>query len=156
MDAKTFFNWALAISGAFAIYKILQKIGIIGTKEDAQAEALLQSDTLTVGYDKTLGKLYRDKYGRNITRADIDRMVFSGTQNNAFAGRIVKAKGIFNDDETAIYTVFRQFKSKFQLYFFSRFFLATKGKDLVFYLSEFMNNEEVSRIFTIIDKLPTF
>jgi hypothetical protein len=73
-----------------------------------------------------------------------------------YADKIYKAKGIpylTNDDEAAIYGVFRTLKSKTQVSYLAETFFMLYNKDLKAFLQSFLNNKEFGNVATICNKL---
>jgi hypothetical protein len=73
-----------------------------------------------------------------------------------YAEKIYKAKGIpylTNDDEAAVYGVFRSLKSKTQVSYLAETFFKMYNKDLKAFLQSFLNNNEFGNVATICNKL---
>ena len=66
------------------------------------------------------------------------------------------ATGYFNDDEEAIYGVFRSLKTKSQVAFLAKRFFELKGQDLYNYLSNYLNDSELLNVKGIIDSKPMY
>lgn len=67
------------------------------------------------------------------------------------------AKGIpylTNDDEAAVYGVFRALKSKTQISVLAEYFFQKYNKDLKTFLQSFLNQNEFGNVATICNKLP--
>lgn len=66
------------------------------------------------------------------------------------------ATGFFNDDEEAIYGVFRSLKTKSQVSFLAKRFFDLKGQDLYNYLDNYLNDSEMLNVKGIIDSKPMY
>ena len=66
------------------------------------------------------------------------------------------ATGFFNDDEEAIYGVFRSLKTKSQVAALSKKFYELKGQDLYSYLKNYLNDSEMLTLSSIIDQKPKY
>lgn len=64
------------------------------------------------------------------------------------------ATGNINDDEEAIYGVFRQIQYKSQISFLAYYFFNKYRKDLYQYLKSYLNNSELNTLLTITNKKP--
>ena len=62
--------------------------------------------------------------------------------------------GIVHDKEDAVFAVFNALPSKFACAFFANYFQKRKARDLVGFMQTFMNTEELSKVYRIIDKKP--
>lgn len=71
------------------------------------------------------------------------------TMNN-YAKRIYDGKGIFNDDEDQVFSVFRAISTKSQLSQFAGHFSDFYKKDLWNYLNSFLNTQELSIITNMV------
>jgi hypothetical protein len=64
------------------------------------------------------------------------------------------ATGVFNDDEEAIYGVFRSLKYKSQVSYLAYWFNAIKGKDLYQFIRSYLNDSELNVVLQITQKMP--
>jgi hypothetical protein len=71
-----------------------------------------------------------------------------------YAKIIYNAKGLFNDNEAAIYGVFRTLKTKTQVSSLSQGFFDMYKTDLYGFMENFLNLEELGKISEICNKLP--
>jgi hypothetical protein len=125
--------------------KILEKIGLVDSKNDKELEKNLGSKYLTP--EPFLE--FRKKTGFKIPTYVEDSLI------NGFVKRLYDSKGFFNDDEDNVYQIFRSAQSKLQVSCFAYYFNQIKGRNLVEYLSSFLNSDEIARIGEIIEKKPT-
>jgi hypothetical protein len=66
------------------------------------------------------------------------------------------ATGFFNDDEEAIYGVFRSLKTKSQVAALAKKFYELKGQDLYSYLKNYLNDSEMLVLSGIVDQKPKY
>lgn len=66
------------------------------------------------------------------------------------------ATGYFNDDEEAIYGVFRSLKTKSQVAALAKKFYELKGQDLYSYLKNYLNDSEMLTLSGIVDQKPKY
>ena len=62
--------------------------------------------------------------------------------------------GIVHDKEDAVYAIMNSLPNKFSVAWFAWFFARTRQRDLVGFMQTFMNTEELSKVYRIIDKKP--
>lgn len=156
MNPKNFFQWGLVLIAIYAIYKLLQKFNILDDSEDKGAEQVVQSDLFTPQQGSKLISELEKKLGRKVTATDVKNYSLPSTVMLRLSNDIIKAKGFLNDNEVLVFTVFKNFKSKFQVYYFSEFFKSYQKKDLISFLSDFLDTSELNTINNIINKLPNF
>jgi hypothetical protein len=66
---------------------------------------------------------------------------------------IYDAKGIFNDDEAAVYGVFQQLSYKTQVSFLSEVFFTKYKVSLLGFIQNFFNEAELATVANIVNKL---
>jgi hypothetical protein len=125
--------------------KVLEKIGLVDSKDDKNLESNLSNKYLTA--EPFLE--FRKKTGFKVPTYVEDSLI------NGFVKRLYDSKGFFNDDEDNVYSIFRSAQSKLQVSCFAYYFNQIKGRNLIEYLSSFLNSSEIARISEIIDKKPT-
>jgi hypothetical protein len=127
---------------------VLQKFGLLPSAESkAQDKALEQLDELAAfkrGYAATIAK------GRPARQ-----VLLTAAKALAVAAMLKKAKGIFNDDESAVYSAFKEFKTQSQLAQVAQVFIQEYNTNLLEYLNTFLNDKERARVYSLINKLPT-
>lgn len=150
----------LYIGGAlillYALYRLLQKFNIIDDVTDTKADILINDPLFFQNEGQKLVSELTKKLGRKPTVTDMQVRALSSSKMLTLTNEVLNAKGIVNDSEEEIYTVFKNFSTQFQVYYFSQFFKAKTNKDLIAFISDFMNNTELSRVYDIIKKLPRF
>lgn len=158
MKQFEFLKWGAVIILIYALISLLNKFGIIGTSKEAeQTEKLLDAPQFKPTFLDTIKQAIakaRNKTVKQLTATDIKMFMPSSNQMLQWKDSMIAAKGVFNDDETAIYTVFRSIKTQAQMYFFNEFFKTYMKKDLVSFCQDFMNEDEMSKIYVIIKNKP--
>lgn len=124
--------------------KLLEKIGLSDSKNDVQLESNLSNKYLTP--EPFLE--FRKKTGFKVPVYAEDSLI------NAFVQRLWNSKGVFNDNEDEVYQIFRSAQSKLQVSCFAYYFNQIKGRNLIEFLSSFLNSDEIARIAEIINKKP--
>lgn len=87
------------------------------------------------------------KYYKTVKKA----LLLTSASANAIADSIYNAKGIFDDNEDAIYNAFKSIKAKTQLSQLSDVFKNKYGKDLYNYLTSFLDEEELGKVKYYVD-----
>jgi len=130
---------------------ILENLNLMDTREEKDAEQL-KEQTETSQFSK-------DYWNPNyIKQAGTDYYIklFPEADMRIYSKRLWDAHGTVNDDEEAIYAVFRAMKYKTQVSFLTYWFNKLYGKDLYTWLRDsVLNKEELNTVLTITSKLPT-
>ena len=144
MKPEEIFKYALYGTGIFAIYKVGTMVGIFKTGQEVQEEQQLQT-TLSSNY--WLPKFWKDyvnRYGKVMT--------LTPEAKKRLSDELWDAHGYFNDDENAIYGVFRQMNYQTSLSSLADYFLTYKQVDLLNWLKDFLSEAEMKNIASIIAK----
>ena len=139
-----FTPYILPVGGLFLLYLVLTRFGLIKT---TQAETK-ETEQLFKNYFSPLYLPELMKRGGRI-------QVFTQRDAENVAKSIYNAKGVFNDDETALYSAIKKFKYKSQISQTADKFSKIYNKDLAYYLSTFLNSQELDRIYQYTDSLPS-
>jgi hypothetical protein len=83
-------------------------------------------------------------------------LLLTMSYSNDLVENLWDATGFFNDDEEAIYGVFRGLKTKSQVAFLAKRFYEIKGQDLYSYLNNYLNDSEMLVVKGIIDQKPMY
>lgn len=148
-DNKSILYVGAVVLAWFGGRAILKKLNIIKDEQDKKDDELiaqmLKEDYFNPSYaDKALAT-----YG-NIQG-------WSGTGADTLAQQIYKAKGIFNDDEDSVFSVFRKCQYKTQVSRIAKAFLSRYNTDMYAYINPstgFLSNDEMLYIVSILNKLP--
>jgi hypothetical protein len=145
------FKWALTGVGIYALYKIGTKVGIFQTSTDLQQQQQLNIFSQG-GSSSTLGSYWSPAYWNNVAKKYGTATTIGANVANNLATALWDATGIFNDDEEAIYGVFRQLTYLSQISYLAQVFYAKYNQDLYGYLSNHLNNDELNNIANIVSK----
>lgn len=77
-----------------------------------------------------------------------------GRKAIALAKQVKDSKGVFNDDEDGLYSVFQQAGSKINLSYISYIFGREYNKSMSEYINGFTNQEERQKIIKLVNQLP--
>jgi F0F1-type ATP synthase delta subunit len=88
------------------------------------------------------------------TTAQIQQFIPTNSQLKTWTDNLWNAKQFFNDDESKSYGVFRSMDSQLDVWAFAKIFQATKNKDLFGFLESYLDAEEISMIYNIIQQKP--
>lgn len=146
----------LVIGGLLLIYiagnKIFQKVGLTKSPEEKEKEqqqqqvyqAQLTEQYFDPDYYKSRMKVY--KYVR----------LWTASSAKSLCVILYNAKGIpylTNDDEDAVYGVFKQCSAKTQVSQLSQVFYEMYKKDLKSYLQSFLNKDEFGNVLAICNRM---
>jgi hypothetical protein len=134
-----YINIAIGLMVLFLLYKFSQKIGLVDTAEDVEAEKLTDSNYFTRSYWKEAGK-----GARLLTVSDTRKLV----------SKLVSSAGFVTEDEESIIQVFKNLKSKSQVSWLADWFEKITTKNLVSFLTGNLNADELSRIYKHTNNLP--
>jgi len=151
-ENKDYSAYILPVGALLLIGAVAQKFGLIPSQESKQAEA-------------NAGALAKFKpWARSFAE---DWIKANGTKGNKYAitllttakaeliaQQLKKAKGVFNDDETAVVSVFRYLKTQTQLSQVAKVFYSLYKTELFTFLESFLNEKELSKLYEIAQGLP--
>ena len=130
------FKWVLYGAGAIAIYKIGGKFGLWKTAADTAAEAAEKANYWDFTKIPPGARLITYNTGLKLSKLLDD------------------SKHWYNDDEEAIYSVFRSLNAKSQVtslaYWFKKFY----NQDLYYWLKSTLSDSELAKVVTIIETKP--
>jgi acyl-CoA-binding protein len=137
MDLKKYIPYAIGLIVIYIIYK--QFTG-------AKAKVKLVDNLDIFSYQKWIDTKAKFPKAQQLSSPEIIALV----------DRIYNAKGYFNDDEQAIYGVFRAMKTQSQISALAKRFNQLKAQDLYSYLKNYLNEEELLTVKKIIDQKPKY
>jgi hypothetical protein len=153
-----YFKTFLLIAIIFVILVLLKKFGLLkfgDSKEEQDVKALNEIKNFQPAYEKVLYEAMKKKLGTSKpTTAQIQTFVPTNSQLKIWTDNLWDAKQFFNDDESKSYGVFRSMDSQLDVWGFAKIFQATKNKDLFGFLESYLNAEEISMIYNIIQQKP--
>jgi len=139
----------------FGVLKpILQKLGIVQTKEDV----LVNNQSNLPNSENPFSPVFYKKAGAGA-------LLLKKDFANQLAKRIYNAMGYISDDESEVYSVFRLLKSQSQVSFLADVFQQNYKSDLLEFLkkgkNQFnfasgLNSDELSIVLNIVNKLPKY
>ena len=146
IDPNVIIKAGVTVAGLFIVYKVLQKLGVIKTSSEQQEEqSLLQFEASNVwDYNKFLNNLPGGA------------LLLTQGGAAAYVEDLWDATGTFNDDEEAIYGVFRAMKTKSQIAALAKRFNQLKNKDLYGYLADYLSDSELLKVKAIVDQKPNY
>jgi len=133
---------------------ILQKVGIVKTKEDV----LVLTQTNLPNSENPFSPIFYKKAGAGAILLKRD---FA----NQLAKRIYNAMGYLTDDESEVFSVFRNLKTQTQVSYLADVFQQNYKSDLLeflkkgknqFNVASGLNSDELSVILNIVNKLPKY
>jgi hypothetical protein len=144
----------LLAGGAIAYFKIIKPI-IDKVSDPFGKGEQHKDDVKNVEQLKTEG--YFDPGYKNDLKQNNVILSLTPYGQKLYAEKIYNAKGIpylTNDNEGAVYGVFRALNSKTQISYLAEYFINRYNKDLKAYLQSFLNQNEFGNVATICNKLP--
>jgi hypothetical protein len=168
----------LYIAGAFVAYKAIKKItetfGLTKTEEEEQVEDATEDSAETsteviqsnpfLAFNPQYGKALAIAYNKKFAPKKFDNI----KQNAGRKGEdyykmcltLRRAKGnyftLYNDNEEAVYNVFRNLQTQFQLSQLSLFWSEYAKSDLLEYLKSFLNADELKPILDQVKNYPQY
>jgi hypothetical protein len=146
IDPNTLIKAGISLAGLFIVYKLLQKTGLLPSKESTQAAQNLQQLESSSVWD----------YNKFLSTLPAGAKLLTQSGAAAYVEDLWDATGIFNDDEEKIYGVFRAMKTQSQISALAKRFNQLKGKDLYGYLKDYLNEAELLTVKKIIDQKPKY
>lgn len=138
-------GWGVGIgAGYFLVLRpILISTGIIKSAEDKKR------DQIESQYGTALNSAFNPQWYKTIPGA----ILITRAKAEELAEIIQDAMGWFNDDEDAIYAVFRQLKAKTQVSWLADVFFQQYNADLYQYLRGRMSDSEMDIVHSIVNNL---
>lgn len=151
-NSKTYLVVGALLLAYIAGDKIFKKLGLTKDQAAQQAQAQQQAN-----YQAQLNQQYFDSdYIKDRMRNGLWVQTLSEASGNNYAEIIYKAKGIpylTNDDEAAVYGVFKAIKAKTQVSKLAEVFFNKYKKDLKTYLQSFLNKDEFGNVLAITERM---
>ena len=134
----------------FVVKPILEGLGLKDTDAEL-ASKKLQDKVENYAADKNY---WSPRFYQNPPSGYVS-MILTYQVSNSLAQSLDDAAGIFNDDESQIYAVFRSLKYKTQVSYLAYWFNKLYNKDLYQWLKgDVLNNEELQVVLKITEQLP--
>jgi len=143
MKQTDYSQYILPVGALVIIYLVLKRVGLVkDTSQEQRQEEQLFKDYFSPTY---LQRLYQT--GGRI-------QLLTQTNVRQIVKDLYDSKGVFNDDEQKLYGTIKRFKFKSQVSQAADVFFTTYKKDLASYLSTFLNEAELGRVYNYLDNLP--
>jgi hypothetical protein len=126
--------------------KIFQFLGLIDTKDDKEKEAALNEIKNEDFWN----------YSNYLANAPDGHQIYTAAYTDTLAEKLWDATGWLNDNEEEIYGVFRGLPTKSAMAFLAQRFFVKYDQDLYSYLDEYLNDDEMIRLNTIISPKPEY
>jgi hypothetical protein len=136
LQPKEIFSWVLYGAGAFAIYKLGGKLGLWKSAADIAANEAEKAN-------------YWD-----FTKIPNGARILTYNSGLKLSKLLNDAKHWYNDDEEAIYNVFRTLNAKSQVTSLAYWFQKTYNQDLYYWLKSTLSDSELAKVITIIETKP--
>jgi hypothetical protein len=137
MEAKQVAQWTAYGIGLVLVYKLAGKLGLIKSSDEINVEH--QEAASHWDYSKPTPSGVR---------------LLTAASGKSLSDILYNAHGIFNDDEKAIYSVFRALSAKSQVTSLAYWFKQNYNQDLFYWLKDFLNDSEMAIISKIIESKP--
>ena len=139
-------NIIFAIGGIAILYfggrKILQALGVVNDSTDTAAQNFKDQNFWN--------------YNKFLTDAPPSTLLLSSAFGYNLAEQIYNSYGYFNDDEDTLFSIFRNLKTKSQVASLAYWFNKKYNKDLINYISSFLNSSELLALNDIIKVKPNY
>lgn len=146
IDPNVIIKYGVTLAGLYIVYKLAQKVGIFPSQESkAEAQNLQQLEAASV-WD----------YNKFLSSVPPGALLLTQAGAAAYVEDLWDATGYINDDEEAIYGVFRAMKTQSQIAALAKRFNQLKNRDLYGYLRNYLNDAEMLNIKKIIDQKPKY
>jgi hypothetical protein len=146
IDPNVIIKYGVTLAGLYIVYKLAQKVGIFPSQESkVEAQNLQQLEAASV-WD----------YNKFLSSVPPGALLLTQAGAAAYVEDLWDATGYINDDEEAIYGVFRAMKTQSQIAALAKRFNQLKNRDLYGYLRNYLNDAEMLNIKKIIDQKPKY
>ena len=149
-------SYILPIGALVLGYMVLSRFGLIDTgkslKQAADAQTLTFDTDISPAYIKKLKR--QEMQRRGLQRARFSEQRLTPDQVKRYGEAIRKTRGgIRPDDEAGLYSILRRIKYRTALAQVDAYFFGTYQKDLPQFWRTYLNNEELSEVYGIIQKM---
>ena len=145
-------SYILPVGVVLLVYSVAQKFGLVPSQESKATEAAAQSLKSFKAFNPNFIKNTVNKAGTPGQQFTVKKL--TPARALAVAQQLKKAKGLFNDNEDAIYSVFRTLEYQSQVSQVAAEFLKLTKLELLTYLESFLNQKELAAIADIVNLLP--
>lgn len=152
MENNNFANYILPVGILVLVGSVAQKFGLLPSAESKKTEKDAAALTTLTAFNRNFAKDYIKQKGT--PGRQYKTVLLTTPKAELLAQQLKKAKGIFNDDESAVYSVFRIVKTQTQISQVAKVFFDLTGRELVSFLESFMNEKELAKIYELVNGLP--
>lgn len=146
IDPNVVIKYGVTLAGLYIVYKLAQKVGIIPSQESKAETQNLQALENASVWD----------YNKFLSSLPGGALLLTQAGAAAYVDDLWNATGYFNDDEEAIYGVFRAMRTQSQISALAKRFNQLKNQDLYSYLRNYLNDNEMLTVKKIIDQKPKY
>jgi len=146
IDPNVIIKYGVTLAGLYIVYKLAQKVGIISSQESKAETQNLQALENASVWD----------YNKFLSSLPGGALLLTQAGAAAYVDDLWSATGYFNDDEEAIYGVFRAMRTQSQIAALAKRFNQLKNQDLYNYLRNYLNDSEMLTVKKIIDQKPKY
>jgi hypothetical protein len=141
---KDFSKYVLPVGAVVLLYLVAKRFGLI---KDTQTQRTQEEQLFKNYFSPTYLRQLLQMPGRTqlMTAADMQKI----------AKDLYDSRGFFNDDESKLYGAIKRFRFKSQISQVADHFQKRYNKDLAFYLSTFLNQDELQKVYNFTDSLPS-
>jgi hypothetical protein len=146
LDPNIILKTGATLAGLFIVFKVLQKFGIIKTAAEREEDKALVNLENANYWD----------YNNFLKSIPKGTLLLTSGGATAYANDIYDSKGVFNDDEDQVFSVFRAMKTQSQVAALAKRFNQVYSKDLYTFIKGFLNDEEMLTIKKLLDAKPKY
>jgi len=144
MAKQDYSGYIIPVAGVIAVLvlgkKLTSAFNVFGDSEEDKANQVVINNA---------DKYFSPNYWPTIPGAMLTTVTFA----NAWCKTVYDAKGIFNDDEAAVYGAFQSLKYKTQVSWMAFNFYKNYQVSLSGYLQNFLNTEELAKVSDLVLKM---
>jgi hypothetical protein len=149
-NQKNILSWVVVVAFIYAIYKLFVFLGVFKSKEEQGKEELNKE---LAGKGDVFVKMAKEIA---VTPAVLKRSVSDSKTIAKMIATLREAPSVWwlPDNEIKVYAVFRALKSKLDMGLLAAVFKVSLKIDLFDYLEQFMNEDELAKVNSIVKGLP--
>jgi len=149
-NQKNILSWVVVVAFIYAIYKLFVFLGVFKSKEQEGKEELNKE---LAGKGDVFVQMAKEIA---VTPAVLKRSVSDSKTIAKMISTLREAPSVWwlPDNEIKVYAVFRALKSKLDMGLLAAVFKVSLKIDLFDYLEQFMNEDELAKVNSIVKGLP--
>lgn len=155
MDNKLIINGVAMIVILGIIYLLLKRMGLIKDWAERKGDKIATEQASALRESKYFDPKTYQETGVSSTSLASPKKVKEWAEGikKAFAPSLLRF-GIWNDDEDAVYGIFREMSNKAQISQTAEKYYEMYGWDLLSVIDDYFNKEEMAFLYTIINQKP--